>query len=190
MKKICCFLLTALILFSLPACGNDSSASQHEPSSAISSMVSPSSTPSSSKSSKVSSEPSSVRDLQDSLWSEDTSTSKASEPDSSRESSSSAAPSSSSKEPIASSSSKAAESKAADVPATKAVSPQAESSKPVEPAKQEEPVAPEKNGAMVWITAKGKKYHSSPSCSNMKNPREVSVSEAEASGRTPCSKCY
>ncbi len=42
----------------------------------------------------------------------------------------------------------------------------------------------------VWISGSGKKYHSHASCSNMKNPRQVSLSEAIAMGRTACSKCY
>ncbi len=42
----------------------------------------------------------------------------------------------------------------------------------------------------VWITSGGKRYHSRPGCSNMKNPQEVSVSTAKARGKTPCSKCY
>lgn len=42
----------------------------------------------------------------------------------------------------------------------------------------------------VWISGSGKKYHSHSSCSNMKNPRQVSLSEAIAMGRTACSKCY
>ena len=42
----------------------------------------------------------------------------------------------------------------------------------------------------VWIPTKGgKKYHSHPGCSNMDGPREVTVSEAEALGFTPCKKC-
>lgn len=41
--------------------------------------------------------------------------------------------------------------------------------------------------SVVYWTASGKKYHSSPNCSNMKNPMSGTISE---SGRTPCSKCY
>lgn len=44
---------------------------------------------------------------------------------------------------------------------------------------------------MVWIpTNGGTKYHSKSSCSNMKNPRQVTKSEAERQGYTPCSRCY
>ena len=58
--------------------------------------------------------------------------------------------------------------------------------------------APEENtntsttasGTMVWITAKGKRYHRSSSCSNMKNPYTVTLEQAQASGRTPCRKCW
>lgn len=43
---------------------------------------------------------------------------------------------------------------------------------------------------MVWISRTGKKYHRNSSCSNMKNPSQVTKSEAEAMGLTPCKKCY
>lgn len=43
---------------------------------------------------------------------------------------------------------------------------------------------------MVWVSRTGTKYHSNPNCSNMKNPAHMTQSEAEALGRTPCSKCY
>ena len=43
---------------------------------------------------------------------------------------------------------------------------------------------------MVWISEHGKRYHSSPSCSNMKNPSHVSRSTAESMGLTPCAKCW
>lgn len=43
---------------------------------------------------------------------------------------------------------------------------------------------------MVWISGSGKKYHSSASCSNMKNPTQVSLEDAQSQGRTACSKCY
>ena len=46
------------------------------------------------------------------------------------------------------------------------------------------------SGTMVWITAKGKRYHRSSSCSNMKNPYTVTLEQAQASGRTPCRKCW
>ena len=47
-------------------------------------------------------------------------------------------------------------------------------------------------GTTVWIPATGEKYHSIPNCGRM-NPakaRQVTKSEAEAMGYTPCSKCY
>lgn len=43
---------------------------------------------------------------------------------------------------------------------------------------------------MVWIPKTGSKYHSSSSCSNMKNPSQVTKSEAINSGYEPCKKCY
>ena len=45
-------------------------------------------------------------------------------------------------------------------------------------------------GDMVWIPKTGKKYHSSSSCSNMKNPSKVTRSEAINRGYDPCKKCY
>lgn len=44
--------------------------------------------------------------------------------------------------------------------------------------------------ATVWLSRTGTKYHSNPSCSNMKNPIEATEDEAIAAGRTACSKCY
>ncbi len=43
---------------------------------------------------------------------------------------------------------------------------------------------------MVWIPQSGSKYHSHSSCSNMKNPLQVSKSDAESMGYEPCKKCY
>lgn len=46
------------------------------------------------------------------------------------------------------------------------------------------------SGEMVWIPRTGHKYHSNPSCSNMKNPTQVTRAEAENRGYGACSKCY
>ena len=43
---------------------------------------------------------------------------------------------------------------------------------------------------LVWIPNSGSKYHSNSGCSRMKNPTQVTRSQAEAMGFTPCSKCY
>lgn len=43
---------------------------------------------------------------------------------------------------------------------------------------------------MVWIPQSGSKYHSRSGCSNMKNPSQVTQSEAESMGYEPCKKCY
>ena len=44
---------------------------------------------------------------------------------------------------------------------------------------------------LVWIPTKsGKQYHSNPSCSNMSNPKEVTLDEAVKLGFTACKKCY
>lgn len=54
----------------------------------------------------------------------------------------------------------------------------------------ETPVEAEPQGNMVWISETGKKYHSSPDCSNMKNPLQITGEEAIAMNREPCSKCH
>ena len=53
-------------------------------------------------------------------------------------------------------------------------------------------VSQENQGTMVWIagSGNGKRYHSYSGCSNMKNPVEVSLSDAQAWGYTACKKCY
>ena len=43
---------------------------------------------------------------------------------------------------------------------------------------------------MVWIPNSGSKYHSHSGCSNMKNPSQVTKSEAENRGYEPCKKCW
>ena len=43
---------------------------------------------------------------------------------------------------------------------------------------------------MVWIPRTGTKYHATSTCSGMRNPSYVSLSEAISRGYTPCSKCY
>ena len=44
--------------------------------------------------------------------------------------------------------------------------------------------------SMVYIPKTGKKYHSNPNCSNMKNPRQVSITETKRRHYEPCKKCY
>jgi hypothetical protein len=46
------------------------------------------------------------------------------------------------------------------------------------------------NTATVWIPQSGSKYHSSSSCSGMKNPQQVSIDDAISMGYTACKKCY
>ena len=46
------------------------------------------------------------------------------------------------------------------------------------------------SGVYIAGSGNGTKYHSNPNCSNMKNPIEISLSEAEARGYEPCKKCY
>ncbi|MDO4453909.1 MAG: peptidoglycan-binding domain-containing protein [Eubacteriales bacterium] len=45
-------------------------------------------------------------------------------------------------------------------------------------------------GTTVWIPNTGSKYHSNAYCSNMKNPSQVTLEDAQAMGYTPCKKCY
>lgn len=47
------------------------------------------------------------------------------------------------------------------------------------------------SGGAVWIpTNGGKKYHTRSDCSNMKNPMQVTESEAINQGFTPCKRCH
>lgn len=43
---------------------------------------------------------------------------------------------------------------------------------------------------LVWISETGKKYHRISSCSNMNNPRQVTLDEAQNLGLEPCKRCY
>jgi len=44
---------------------------------------------------------------------------------------------------------------------------------------------------MVWIPTKGgTKYHTHAGCSNMDDPEQVTQSEAESLGFTPCKRCH
>lgn len=44
---------------------------------------------------------------------------------------------------------------------------------------------------MVWIpTNGGKKYHDTSTCSNMKNPKRVTLSEAKRLGFDSCGRCH
>ena len=49
---------------------------------------------------------------------------------------------------------------------------------------------PNEKTVYVARSGEGTKYHSIPDCSKMTNPREITISEAEALGYTPCQKCY
>lgn len=42
---------------------------------------------------------------------------------------------------------------------------------------------------VVYGTKSGKRYHKTPSCSNMKDPIEMTLSEAQSRGLTPCKRC-
>ena len=53
-----------------------------------------------------------------------------------------------------------------------------------------EPINQPENAATVWVVAKGKKYHKRSGCSNMRNPYQISLSDAINRGYEPCKKCY
>ncbi len=46
------------------------------------------------------------------------------------------------------------------------------------------------NQQKVYVVSNGKVYHSSPECSNMKSPIEISLDEALSKGLKPCPKCH
>jgi len=54
------------------------------------------------------------------------------------------------------------------------------------------PVVSVPNSQEVYIagSGRGKRYHSNPNCSNMKNPVPLTIEDAQARGYTPCKKCY
>ena len=58
------------------------------------------------------------------------------------------------------------------------------------PAATQAPASSDQQETMVWVSGSGKKYHSNSSCSNMSNPHQISLSDAQAQGYTPCKKCY
>ncbi len=65
------------------------------------------------------------------------------------------------------------------------------SSKKVTTSKVTVPVNDEANEYFVWIpTNGGKKYHTKSSCSNMKNPEQVSEKTAKSRGFDPCKRCH
>lgn len=53
-----------------------------------------------------------------------------------------------------------------------------------------QPPAQPGNTETVWVSATGKKYHRKSSCSNMKNPSQISKSDAISRGYEPCKKCH
>ena len=85
--------------------------------------------------------------------------------------------------PAASESVPAASSESAAAPAPVETAPAPVVTTPV-------PAQPQQQEVMVWISTTGSKYHSRSSCSNMKNPSQVTLEQAQALGLTPCKKCY
>ena len=56
---------------------------------------------------------------------------------------------------------------------------------------EDEAVVSETNEeVLVWVCETGKCYHSKSSCSRMKNPWQVTLSEALEDDKRACSKCY
>ena len=45
------------------------------------------------------------------------------------------------------------------------------------------------SATLVWVPRSGSKYHKKSTCSNMKNPIQVTIDAAIECGFTPCSKC-
>ena len=43
---------------------------------------------------------------------------------------------------------------------------------------------------MVWVSGSGKRYHCKSNCSGMKSPKQISLSDAQQRGLTPCKNCY
>lgn len=68
--------------------------------------------------------------------------------------------------------------------------PAAETTVPASVAQGKESTKEDSGVEKVWISKSGKKYHRNSSCSNMKNPKQIPIDEAEAQGRQPCKKCY
>ena len=59
------------------------------------------------------------------------------------------------------------------------------------PAQQPAASTSQKTGTLVWIpTNGGTKYHRRSTCSNMIDPKQVDLADAEAQGYTACKRCY
>ena len=76
------------------------------------------------------------------------------------------------------------------VSVSKAPSPQKPTATVSKAPTPQKPVTTTPQSQTVWISQTGKKYHSNPDCSNMKNPIKTTLEKAKAAGRTPCKKCY
>ena len=68
------------------------------------------------------------------------------------------------------------------------------SEEPLEESGQSSPAESEithqtKNIEYVYLSRTGKRYHESPSCSGMTDPRKVTLEEAKELGREPCGTC-
>ena len=75
---------------------------------------------------------------------------------------------------------------------TKSTSPPIKTAKPTaEPTATANTPAKTPSEVLVWIpTNGGTKYHSKSTCSNMKNPTQVTKSTAISKGFSACGRCY
>lgn len=65
-----------------------------------------------------------------------------------------------------------------------------EAKKQAEEKAAQQVAAQEKQEEMVWIPSSGSKYHSRSGCSGMKNPTQITLSDAKAKGYTACKRCH
>ena len=79
--------------------------------------------------------------------------------------------------------------KAAEEEAARKAAEEESAKKAAEEAAQQQAAAQQPQEQMVWIPQSGSKYHSKSSCSGMKDPRQVPISEAIAGGYEACSRC-
>ena len=62
--------------------------------------------------------------------------------------------------------------------------------KVIKPYEQQQVSSTAQGEEFVWVpTNSGKKYHSKPDCSNMQNPKQVTLDWAKNSGFTACKRC-
>ena len=183
LKKVICFLLSICFGLAVVGCTPEGK----EASSNVSSVGSVSSAESDITSSEVESEPVSSQEPVSSAIQTAIVSSSAPIKPSSPSSVKPAAPSPS----VTTSSSKPSTQNPVSPPSSVAPAAPAKPSATVSKAPEvQEPAQTTPQSQTVWVSKTGKKYHSNPNCSNMKNPIKMTLDEAKASGRTPCKNCY